>query len=184
LGFANGNLAKFSLREGQLIWTRPIATPEGAFAIQRMIDIDADPLVFQHTIYAATYQGNIASLDWTSGQSMWTHKISSYTGMAADQNTIYITDAQGYLWAFNAENGTVKWQQKQLAARILTGPAVLQNYVVVGDAQGYLHWLDKRDGHFVAREKIRPLYTAPVVQGDVVYIYTHNGYLSAYTLRN
>ena len=54
VGFANGNLAKLSLGSGDLHWIRPIATAEGAFAIQRMIDIDADPVLYGHNIYAAT----------------------------------------------------------------------------------------------------------------------------------
>ena len=116
-GFANGNLAKFTLKDGQLIWMQPIAVPEGGFTIQRMIDIDADPIVFEHHIYAATYQGKIASLSWSSGQLLWTHDISSYTGMIADNHTVYISDAKGYLWAFNAKNGQVEWRQTDLEAR-------------------------------------------------------------------
>ena len=39
VGYANGNLAKFNLNDGQLLWQQTVAVPEGAFAIQRMIDI-------------------------------------------------------------------------------------------------------------------------------------------------
>ncbi|RDI44803.1 outer membrane protein assembly factor BamB [Aquicella lusitana] len=182
VGYANGNLAKLTLGDGQLLWMQPIAIPEGAFAIQRMIDIDADPVVFEHRIYAATYQGKIASLDWGSGRTLWTHDISSYTGMTADANAIYISDAKSYIWSFNAESGGVNWRQTDLEHRGVTGPATLRNYIIVGDSKGFLHWLDKRDGRFVARDYVGAMNAAPIVENNVLYVLTNSGYLVAYTL--
>lgn len=183
-GFANGNLAKLTLASGGLQWVQPIAIPEGAFAIQRMIDIDADPLVFNHDIYVATYQGSIASLNWGSGQARWTHDISSYTGMTADQNAVYISDAKGHVYAFGANSGDSLWQQNKLEYRIVSGPACMGNYIVVGDAEGYLHWLAKSDGHFAGRVSIgSAIYASPVVENNVLYALTKSGYLTAYKLR-
>jgi len=181
-GYANGNLAKMSLNDGQLLWLQTVAIPEGAFAIQRMIDIDADPVVFEHRIFVATYQGKISSLDWTSGRILWTHDISSYTGMAADNNSVYVSDAKGMVWDFNADSGLVNWRQNKLEYRIISGPATMRNYVVVGDGEGYLHWLSKTDGHFAARVSLgSAIYAAPVAENDVLYVLTNSGYLAAYT---
>lgn len=184
VGFANGNLAKLGLNDGQSLWQQSIATPEGAFAIQRMIDIDADPVVFNHQLYAATYQGKIDSLDLASGKILWSHDISSYTGMVADEAAVYITDAKGYVWSFDANTGSINWRQNRLEARVISGPAMMGNEIVVGDAEGYLHWLSKTDGHFVARESIgSTIYAAPVVDHNILYTLTNTGYLVAYTLR-
>jgi len=184
VGYANGNLAKLSLQDGQLLWLQTVAIPEGAFAIQRMIDIDADPILFEHHLYVATYQGKISSLDWTSGRILWTHDISSYTGMIADDTTVYISDARGLVWAFSADSGLVSWRQNRLEYRIVSGPALMGNYIVIGDAEGYLHWLGKRDGHFAARVHLgSAIYTAPIVENNIIYTLTNNGYLAAYTLR-
>lgn len=183
IGFANGNLAKFSLTDGQLFWLQPVTIPEGAFAIQRMIDIDANPIVHDHRIYAATYQGKIASLDWTSGRILWNHDISSYTGMIADSNSVYISDAKSHVWAFSADGGLVNWRQNKLEARNVSSPALMNNYVVVGDAEGYLHWLGKEDGHFAGRVSAgSAIYTSPIVDDGVLYAFTNKGYLLAYTL--
>lgn len=182
-GFANGNLAKFSAADGQIQWMQPLATPEGAFAIQRMIDIDPDPVVYNGSIYAATYQGKIASLDWESGRIIWDHNISSYTGMAVAPEAIYITDAKSDVWGFNRDSGLVNWRQTKLEARGTSGPAVMDNYLVVGDAQGYVHWLSQSDGHFVARQKAgAAIYAAPIVAGNTVYVATTTGRVLAYTL--
>lgn len=184
VGFANGNLAKLSLQEGRLQWQEAIAEPEGSFAIERMIDIDADPIVYGHKIYAATYQGRISAFDFHSGKAFWTHGISSFTGMAADQNRVYISDAKSDIWAFDNDNGAVNWRQTQLQARNITGPAMIGNYVVVGDEEGYLHWLSKQDGHFVARVRVsrEGIIAAPVVDNNILYVLTRDGRLSAYSL--
>ncbi|HLB42626.1 MAG TPA: outer membrane protein assembly factor BamB [Gammaproteobacteria bacterium] len=182
IGFSNGNLVKLNLNDGQLIWTQAMAIPQGAFAIQRMIDIDADPILFEQHLYAATYQGKINAINWSNGKIRWSHDISSYTGMIADNNTVYITDANSHIWAFDTNSGLVNWRQDKLRARVLTSPAIQGNYVAVGDAQGYLHWLNKQDGHIVARDYLGAMYATPLVQNGVLYALTHNGYLAAYTL--
>lgn len=182
-GYANGNIAKLGLSDGQLLWQQMAAYPQGAFAIQRMIDIDADPIVFDQHIYVATYQGRLSSLDWTTGRTLWSHDVSSYTGMTADHNTVYLSDAKGYVWGFDAENGSVNWRQDRLKYRVISGPANMGNFVVLGDAQGYLHWLNKSDGRIAARASVgSAIYAAPVVKNNVLYALTNNGYVAAYTL--
>lgn len=183
-GFSNGNLAKLSLKEGSLLWQQTVATPAGSFAIQRMVDIDADPILFNHQIYVATYQGRIAALALSSGKELWTHDISSYTGLAVDNQRVYISDATSHLWAFDAASGRVDWVQSQLEARNITGPAIIGRFIVVGDAEGYLHWLSKEDGHFVARTRLggNGVLAAPLVDNNIVYLLTKDGNLAAYTL--
>jgi outer membrane protein assembly factor BamB len=184
VGFANSNLAKLSLNDGNLIWQKTIAEPNSSFAIQRMVDIDADPIIFGNRIYVATYQGKIAALELSSGKELWNHDISSYAGITADQESVYVADASSHVWSFNTENGGVNWRQTQLAARGITGPAIMGQFIVVGDAEGYLHWLNKQDGHFVARTYINSsgIGVTPVVYNNVLYVVTKDGYLSAYKL--
>lgn len=184
VGFENGKLLKMNLQTGSENWQQTIADPEGVFAIQRMVDIDADPIILGNHVYAATYQGQIAALDLSSGNQSWSHDISSYSGIAADGRTVFVSDAESHIWAFDAGNGAVKWQQEDLYARNITGPAVIGNYIVVGDAEGYLHWISKSDGHFVARSFTgnAGILATPVVKDDVVYVYTKDGHLAAYTV--
>ena len=184
VGFANGKLAKLNVHNGHSIWLQTIAHPEGAFSIQRMIDIDADPILYNQQLFAATYQGEINALDLIAGTKQWTHHISSYTGMAADQHHVYVSDAASHVWAFASDNGEVMWQQNELNARGITAPALANHYIVVGDAEGYLHWINTSTGHLAAREKVGSVISAqPVVKHDILYVYTNNGNLAAYAIR-
>ncbi|SRR5579883_255734 len=184
VGFANGNLARLSLRDGYSSWQQTVAIPDGSFAIQRMIDIDADPIIYNNKVYVGTYQGKVAALDFDSGRQRWSHDISTYSGIAADYDRVYVSDGKGHVWAFEAGSGNVDWRQTQLEARNISGPAVIGNYVVVGDQEGYLHFLCKQDGHFVARIKVDSsgIQAAPVVDNNVIYVVAKDGTLSAYTI--
>jgi outer membrane protein assembly factor BamB len=183
-GFENGNLAKLTLNEGSMIWQTTVAIPQGSFAIQRMVDIDADPVIYNHHIYVATYQGKIASIDMGAGKALWEHEMSSFTGLTVDDNRAYVSDAKSYLWAFDRETGRVDWRQSELEARNISGPTSMDNYIVVGDGEGYVHWLSKIDGHFVARARASnsAIRVSPIVDNGIVYVLTKEGYISAYKL--
>lgn len=184
-GFANGNLINVNLLQGTEHWQQTIATPQGNFAIQRMIDVDADPIILNDRVYVATYQGKISALDLYSGRIYWEKGISSYTGIAADSEQVYVTDAKSHVWAFNARTGQINWHQAQLESRNITGPVLMGNYIVVGDQEGYLHWLCKQDGRFIARTRVNrsPILATPVVDfSQTLYVLTKNGYLATYRL--
>jgi outer membrane protein assembly factor BamB len=184
VGFANGDLANLTLKGGNMLWQQPVAIPQGSFAIQRMIDIDADPIIYGSKVYAATYQGRIAALELSTGKEIWNHDISSYTGMTVDSEKVYVTDAKSYVWAFDASNGSVDWRQIQLESRNITGPVVMKNYIVVGDMEGYLHWLSKTDGHFIARTKVASsgILATPIVNNNILYVITMDGHVAAFTV--
>jgi outer membrane protein assembly factor BamB len=183
IGFANGKLAKLALQDGQIRWLQMIAYPMGAFAIQRMVDIDSNLIIHKQALFAATYQGKLAALNWLNGRIEWSHDISTYSGMAVDDTTLYISDAKSYIWAYSTTDGSLKWVQKSLYARNITGPASIGNYIVVGDGEGFLHWLRKQDGEFAARTFIgNGIHANPIAFGNMVYVMTTNGYLAAYQI--
>jgi outer membrane protein assembly factor BamB len=182
VGFANGRLAAINIKTGNPTWMIPVAVAKGSTDIERMVDIDVNPMVVGNTIYVATYQGTVAAFTLGEGKLLWRHKISSYTGITADSKNIYISDAKSHVWAFQEDDGAVLWRQKNLNARMVTGPALLRRYVIVADKEGFMHWLNKSDGKFAARQSLdnSGAIATPIVDGDKVYVYTKNGKLFAF----
>jgi outer membrane protein assembly factor BamB len=187
-GFANGKMASLSLNQGNLNWMQTIATPQGVFEVQRMVDIDVAPIVKDMVIYDATYQGNLAAIELGSGQMIWNHKMSAYTGIALSNIGLYVTDANSEVWSFQADNGGVNWHQVALKGRQITAPALVSSYfddyLIVGDDNGYLHWLSQRSGEFVARERLswEPIRAVPVVKNGLIYVLDARGYIAAYKI--
>ncbi len=150
----SGKLSALSLRQGKLLWETTIAVAKGRNQLERVIDMDIDPIVIDDVIYIAGYQGRIAAVKMGSGQLIWSRDFSSYSGLYVDAFRVYITDAMGQVWALNRYNGSTLWRQNKLLRRQLTAPVTYDNYIVVGDYDGYLHWMTREDGKIVARKRI------------------------------
>ena len=182
VGFANGKLVGLSLDSGKPVWETVIATARGRSELERVVDLDADPVLVEGVVYSAGFQSELAAVSEASGVALWKREMSSYAGLDADWRQVYVTDAEDHIWALDATNGATLWQQKQLHARRLSAPAIVSyDQLAVGDLEGYVHWLATEDGRMLAREKVGggAIRTKPLVVDGVVYVLSDNGRLTA-----
>lgn len=184
-GFDGGRLATLDLQTGRLLWEIRITTSRGSTPLEKMVDIDSTPIVINGIIYVVTYQGNLTALQLDTGRILWTREVSSYAGISADEDNIYVTDEDSHLWAFERFTGNSVWKQDKLHARGVTASETIGDYLVVGDFEGYLHWIDKKTGKFVARNRLSKnrILAKPIVVGKFLYAYCSDGKLAAYTYR-
>lgn len=180
-GFPDGKFLTLNLQTGELIWDKQVADSQGFSSLARMIDITAMPIVDGDIIYVATYQGNISALSLATGERLWEHELSTYSGLANDAANIYVTDSDGVLWAFNKTTGSVNWKQSVLQNYMLTGPVVYKKFILLGDNLGNIQVFAKSDGQLLGREKLsnKPFYVAPMTDGNTVYMFDSNGKLTA-----
>ncbi|MES9993045.1 MAG: outer membrane protein assembly factor BamB [Candidatus Thiodiazotropha sp.] len=180
-GFAGGKLVGLSLENGLVNWEATISTPKGRTELERVVDIDADPVLVEGTLYVTAYQGDVAAVSESSGVVLWRRNISSHAGLDASWRQVFITDDEDHVWSLDATNGATLWQQKKLHARKLSAPAMVEDKIVVGDFDGYLHWLSQEDGRQLARIRISSdaIRLKPLVVNDIVYVLDEGGNLSA-----
>ena len=181
-GFDNGRLVALDLATGKQEWETRLAVPSGRSDLERMVDVDAEPTIFDDTAYVSSFQASVAAVSVTTGQLEWTREISSYSNVAVDELRVYVTDELGYVWALDRASGTSIWKQEALSARRVTGPAVFGAYVVVGDFEGYLHWINRETGAFVHRTRFddeRILVPCRTI-GDILLAFSSSGMLAAY----
>lgn len=181
-GYDNGKLVALSLTDGKVLWEKSVAVPRGRTELDRLVDIDADPVVINDTVYVVTYQGNAAGIDLSTGQTLWSREMSSQAGLdAVYSDAVFVTDDEGNVWAVQDGSGDALWRQTRLVRREVTGPAVAGDYVVVGDLEGYLHWIARDDGRFVARQHITDaaIRTKPLVVDGVIYVTAADGTVAA-----
>ncbi len=183
-GMAGGKLINLDLRTGAVIWDVTVSVPSGRSELERLADIDGNPLVLDGLIYVATYQGEVAALEEASGEVLWRRKFSSYSGMAADRYNVYAADADGLVWALDADNGAARWRQEDLRNRRLSDVAVLDDTVAVGDFEGYVHLLSSADGALVGRTRVGsdPITRGVLVADGVLYVMGDGGELAALRL--
>ena len=180
-GFDSGHLAAVSLADGRLVWESQVAPPTGRTELERLADIDADPVVVDGVVYVVTYQGRIAAFELTTGRGLWRREMSSHTGIGAGQRLLYVTDEQSRVWALDRGSGSSLWRQDGLQLRQATRPVELGQHVVVADFDGYVHWLSAEDGRFVARVRAggSAVHASPVATQAAVYVLGGTGKLTA-----
>ncbi len=182
-GLAGGKMISLSLDSGIIEWESHITVPTGRSDLERMVDVDADPLLYSGTVYGGAYQGDVAALGEGSGKEFWKRKISVYNNMAVNWQQLAVTDAQGFVWSLDPDSGSARWRQKALMNRGLSAPALQGDYTVVGDFEGYLHWLSSEDGAMAARQRVGDaIVAAPLVVDDVLYVLASDGKLTALRL--
>ncbi len=184
-GFASGKLLAANLRDGRLLWEAPIAEPHGRNEIERMVDVDAPPLVVGKAAYAAAFQGKVVGINLETGQLMWSKELSTYSAMDHDQRHLYLVDEKGHLYALDLNTGAQAWRQEGLRGRAPSAPVATATHVVVGDYEGYVHWVDKDDGSLVARYKMggEAIKAKPATDGDSVYVLDQDAELAVLQTR-
>jgi outer membrane protein assembly factor BamB len=181
-GFDNGKVMAVSLATGDTVWDTALATPHGRTELDRLVDVDSAVSIVGDNVFATGYQGRTAMLAFDSGQIWWAHDMSSYRGLAADADNLYVTQSDGLVVALRQRDGSEIWHNDKLKRRALSAPAVTTTAIVVADYQGYLHWLDKSTGELVARERVAKfrVSSAPVAVQNTVVVITDSGKLAAY----
>lgn len=184
-GFDSGQVTALALRDGRALWERSIAIASGRSELERLVDIDADPVIADGVVYVTTFQGRVAALSLDAGQLLWAREMSSYAGLEVGATQLFVTDDTGQVWALDRRTGATFWKQDQLRYRNVTRPAVVGDYVVVGDFEGYLHWLSQEDGRLLARTRTDDSgITAPLLAvSDELLVLANNGELSAWHVR-
>ncbi len=185
-GYDNGKLMALRLEDGKYVWESSVTIPRGRSEVERLVDIDVDPIESKGVIYTASYNGGSAAVSILDGDVLWRNEaVSSHTGLSQDEQHLYISNSDGHVMQLDKRTGSSLWEQKDLHGRRLTAPAVYQGYVVVGDLEGYVHWLSSTDGRQMGRVQVagEAIDAKPIVIGDTVYIYAKDGTLAALKAR-
>jgi len=181
-GFDNGKVMAVSLNTGDTVWDTALASPHGRTELDRLVDIDSAARVVGDNVFATGFQGRTAMLALDSGQIWWAHDMSSYRGLAVDDENLYVTQSDGIVVAMRQRDGSELWRTAKLKLRRLSAPVLTSTAVAVADYQGYVHWLNKSDGELVARVRVakQRITNPPVSDGDTIVVMTDGGKLAAY----
>jgi outer membrane protein assembly factor BamB len=185
IGTATGKLIVNILETGQTAWEQVISSATGVTELERIVDIDSEPLVSGGNVFVISYDGTLASVELRTGRVIWKRDYKSFRRMSLSGSTLYLVDVNSNVYALDSRNGVELWSQGALKQRLLTGVAPVGNYLVAGDKFGYLHWFDQVDGKIVARLEVgdddedEGIYHSPVVDGDMLYTQTRDGKLVA-----
>ena len=186
VGLDDGRVVALALDTGRAIWESVLSVPSGRSEVERLVDVDADPLVGDAGIYVVGYQGRAARLEPARGQVVWSRPMSSTAGLALAGDRLVVVDEEDGLHALERESGRELWSSESLRGRRLSPPAVLPggDAFVVGDFEGYLHVVALDDGRLIGRTRPArgPITSRPVVDDGRVFVLGEDGRTASYDI--
>lgn len=126
----------------------------------------------------------IFALRGDTGAVRWQKPVVTDGGAAADGDGIYVSDENGYVTAFDAATGAVRW-----TTGVKKGgggpPLVYDNTVYVQLGDQYMYAIDTRTGHIRWRQPTAiDTYNPPIFYNGIVYAGSPDSYVYALDAAN
>lgn len=185
-GFSDGTLAALEAKSGRALWDFPISFPRGTNELDRLADVDTDPLMVGNFIYVSSYQEITHALNIPEQRIAWSVDVSSFNPLAYDAAYLYISDKQGVVHKIDRANGDKVWSQEGLRVYNVSAPVSIGPYVAVADGKGSLYIMNKSDGSYAGRHRLGAdtILGAPIVDADTVIFIDSDGRLQSLSLGN
>lgn len=187
VSFDNGKVVALDAKTGLLRWEQRFIVPDGRSELERVIDVQSDPVVSASDVVVGCYQGVVVSLERERGQPQWEEKASVIRNMATGDGSVFIVESGDTVRALRLGTGREAWKSELFAGRHLSSSATLGEYVAVADKDGYVHLLSQSDGSYAGRYKVG----GDGVRGDnlfsdgnTLYVLTNSGKLFALVIKS
>jgi outer membrane protein assembly factor BamB len=180
---SSGKLSGLNSLDGSVRWERSIATARGTNEIERLVDLVGRVSINDDVVCARAYRVSVGCIDALRGNLLWTKPAVGFEGVQGDARSLFGTESDGKVLAWNRSNGEKLWVNERLLGRTLTAPVVFDKYIAVGDGVGFVHLLSKTDGSPLTRLNTdgSAIVGAPVLAGNNLVVMTKSGSLFAFS---
>lgn len=179
IGGADGRIHALDTMTGAPVWTRRVGLAMGSGEIDQLRDIDGTPTVVDHYLYAASYSGQLAGFDMTTGRTMFVSELSSTKKLTTLADAVIGSSTDGDVVAFNRMTGEKLWENHDLKYRGLTNPVTIGTYIAVGDADGVVHILNHQ-GQIISRANTKGALTNLTVINNRLYAQSADGVVTVW----
>lgn len=181
VGFASGHMVGIEIATGRVVWERAVAYPSGRSDIERLVDVDAPPVIRGYLLFAVSYQGKLIAVDLRSGQLAWSRPMSVHVPFTADSRNLYLINDEDVVLAIDQVRGSDVWVQSGLKLRRLAGLELASGALLLGDYAGYVHLLNPIDGKLIGRRPVAEgqVLSHIVAEDNTVYTTAADGTLAA-----
>ena len=180
---ANAYIYAIDVISGVPRFQRRVAMSEGRSDIQRLVDIDGDPVVAGQYVVTSSFQGQVTVTDLASQRVVWSEDASSTNRPEVFEDKVFISTVDGKLNAYSLSTGESVWKNDSLLNRQLSNPVMLGQNLVVGDLDSVIHLIDPATGKLIGRAKTSGEVRSLRVIDNQLYVATRKGALSIWQNR-
>lgn len=190
--FGSGDLQAVFRRGGLRRWDASVLGERRGFAVSKVGDITAAPVVVGSRIFVGNQSGRVVALSAGNGNRIWTAQEGASGPLWPAGDSVFFVTDQNELVRLSAEDGSRIWGVKlskfvskrlRSRAEIVAhfGPVIAGGRVVVASSDGTLHSFDPADGSLVGSTEIPGgAASAPAVANGILYVISGQGNLLAY----
>lgn len=179
-----GKMVALDAQTGELKWAR-----------QTRVPLNSAPTVHNGRVFVISDDNELFALNSNTGEVLWSYQgiietasMLTAPAPAVVDDVVVAPFSSGELIALRVQNGGVLWQDSLSSTARLTplaslndiagGPAVADGYVIATAQSGVMTAFDLRTGQRVWSQPAGSL-SIPLIAGDVVFIATTTGQISA-----
>lgn len=138
-GFADGTLVALKAENGERIWEKKLSTRE------RFGDIKMTPYVDEQRVIAASFDGQLYSVDRLTGNTQWVFPVGSYSGFIGWGGRLYFGGLNHYFYALNLATGLAEWKTPY-EGDVSATPMLLRGTLVFPTSGDPIYLLNASDG--------------------------------------
>jgi len=145
---------------GEPVWSAPVDL-EGAIA--------STPLYADGFLYVGSYSHKMYKIDVETGEIVAEYEGNNWIWgtPVLYEDVLYYTDLSGYVYALNADDLTLIWEERHAEKGIRPAPIVTDEFVVAASRDGKVYWLDRETGTLVLD---RELEGRPEILSDILLL--------------
>jgi len=173
-------------RNGQIKWKFDKSQYSESALIQGPFEESSGPTVAEGKVFFGSYNGKVYCLDMETGKLLWYYQLpkepyrknpytptSVFTPVTYHNGAIYFGGIDGYLYAVNASDGSLKWRYRAQSAdpagtpineghkEIESRPLVYKNKVFFNNWAGYVYAVNLDGSEAWKKQIVTSFYLSP-----------------------
>ncbi len=190
VGFSSGELNALRAENGRTVWADALSRTGRSTAMAALSDIDASPVVDRGRVYAIGHGGRMVALELATGQRVWERNFAGLSMPWVAGEFIYVVTLEGEVLCLTRSDGKVRWIEQLQAFRSLkkkldpirwSGPVLASEKLYLAGSNKQMAVLSPYTGKVIETRKLSaPAYLAPIIAGNMLYLVTDDGKLTAY----
>jgi eukaryotic-like serine/threonine-protein kinase len=181
----NDYLIALELQSGQQKWQFKLSQQPPFSLSLNFVLSSSSPVVVKEVVYIGSYDGHLYALDVSSGNLIWSLKITSDMALsspAVNEEILCVGSNNGYLYAIDLTTKQEKWKFEigDISSFVIPLPVIAKERVYVVGTDRQLYVLNLYDGQLLWTFNLENIpLSYPAITSQIICIAGNNGYLYA-----
>ncbi|WP_353216676.1 PQQ-binding-like beta-propeller repeat protein [Sandarakinorhabdus sp.] len=190
VGFCSGELNALRTENGRSLWQDQLARTGRSTAMAALADIDGSPVIDRGRVFAIGHGGRMVALELATGQRAWERNFAGLSTPWAAGEFLFIVTVDGEVLCITRSEGKLRWisrfdqyrkPKKKKDPIIWAGPVLAGERLWIVGSNRELVAVDPYEGKRLQTIRLKAAaYLPPVVAGNVLYVLTDDGTVTAY----